>query len=470
MFRNESFDTVGFESQVSVAKPEVSENVQTTEIVYSSNQVQTTERKNAETQTVQEQTKTPNIDYNKLANFLKRVTPSVLEALDEIHNTNAFEDYDTKTTKNTSVNLQLLKRLNTVEESDKQTKISDLSWSIAGGTLVVSHSVVYHETWCDHLSKIQLYSLSREDKLSDISNKTLEVNSCVTVLSYHPVEPSILAAGLFNGDVLVWNLRNDDSVTPIQVYSHGDTVSQIYWKPRTVNDVSILVSSSKDGYIIVNKLMANFTTTRLHKRFKIIKEHNPIENSRPRSAGGTRERAVEAGLCITSFDFSWKDPNIFIVGTLCGGIYKCSLDRMSFIEGDESLSDPVIDEYDRHEGSITCVKCSPNRNLFVTCGTDKDIRIYDLDQNVSQQSISLESTVIGLTWIIGNPDIFATFGAGNAIKFYNVTNGKAVTNIKVEVISEASISNISLNSKRDILGIGDVQGRLEIWKVPRQLF
>lgn len=77
MFRNESFDTVGFESQVSVAKwvitflninltidkflftiynninlfifrPEVSANVQTTEIVYSSSQVQTAERKNAE--------------------------------------------------------------------------------------------------------------------------------------------------------------------------------------------------------------------------------------------------------------------------------------------------------------------------------------------------------------------------------------------------------------------------------------
>lgn len=81
-----------------------------------------------------------------------------------------------------------------------QTKISDLSWSIAGGTLVVSHSVVYHETWCDHLSKIQLYSLSREDKFSDISNKSLEVNSCVTTLSYHPMEPSILATGLFNGN------------------------------------------------------------------------------------------------------------------------------------------------------------------------------------------------------------------------------------------------------------------------------
>lgn len=42
--------------------------------------------------------------------------------------------------------------------------------------------------------------------------------------------------------------------------------------------------------------------------------------------------------------------------------------------------DPVIDEYERHQGSITCIKCSPIRNLFVTAGTDKEMRIYDFEE------------------------------------------------------------------------------------------
>jgi len=71
--------------------------------------------------------------------------------------------------------------------------------------------------------------------------------------------------------------------------------------------------------------------------FKIIKERNPVENARPRSAGGTRERAAEAGLCITSFDFSPRHSSIFVVGTLCGGIYKCSLDGVTPIEGSHLL-------------------------------------------------------------------------------------------------------------------------------------
>ena len=44
------------------------------------------------------------------------------------------------------------------------------------------------------------------------------------------------------------------------------------------------------------------------------------------------------------------------------------------------MLDPVINEYDRHDGSVTCVKCSPIQNQFVSAGTDKEIRIYSFDQ------------------------------------------------------------------------------------------
>lgn len=72
-------------------------------------------------------------------------------------------------------------------------------------------------------------------------------------------------------------------------------------------------------------------------RYKIIKEHNPAENTRPQSSGGRKERAAEAGLCITCVDFSTKNPSIFIAGTLCGGIYKCSLDATTPIQGPYQL-------------------------------------------------------------------------------------------------------------------------------------
>ncbi|KAG6795177.1 WD repeat-containing protein 34 [Apis mellifera caucasica] len=468
MFTNRSLEAVSFNSQLSTTKSQQSTNIQTTEIVYDENSVQTIETRNVETQTISEEKKKPEINYERLAQFLNRVTPSILEALDESYGTNAFEDYEPKTSEDSFTSTQLLQKINGTEVNS-QMKVSDMSWSIGGGTLAVSYGIPYHQAWCDHLSKIQLYNQMKEGHFTDNPKKTLETNACVTTLVYHPTEPSIIAIGLFNGDVLVWNLKDDTSVAPTTICTHGDCVSQVYWKGRTINDVSLLVSSSKDGYIFIHKMMANFTIARIYKRLKIAKEHNPIENSRPRSAGGTRERAIESGLCITTFDFSSRDPIFFIVGTLCGGIYKCSLDRVVPIENDETLIDPVIDEYERHEGSITCIKYSPIRNLFVSASTDKEIRIYDFEEHTSLQSIPCENTIIGLTWMIGNQDILATYGASSKIILYNVTDGTIVTNVNLETIDRENTSCLRVNLKRDIVAIGDTQGNIEIWKIPRQL-
>lgn len=87
-------------------------------------------------------------------------------------------------------------------------KISDLSWSTVGGTLAVGLSHIYHEAWCDHLSTIQLYNLTIEDNFTDAPTKTLETNGCILTLSYHPTEPSILAAGLFNCKFFMWIENN----------------------------------------------------------------------------------------------------------------------------------------------------------------------------------------------------------------------------------------------------------------------
>lgn len=469
MFTDRTLEAVSFNSLLSSTKSQLSTNIQTTEIVYNQNPVQTIETRTVETQTIAEEKKKPDVNYERLAQFLNKVTPSILEALDESYGTTAFEDYDPKTDEDTLTSVQLLQKINSTNESDSQMKVTDMSWSIGGGTLSVSYGIPYHQTWCDHLSKIQLYNQGKEGSFTDSPNKTLETNACVTMLAYHPSEPSIIAAGLFNGDVLVWNLRDDVSVTPTAVCTHGDCVSQVYWKARTINDVCLLVSSSKDGYIFIHRMMANYTIARAYKRLKVAKEHNPVENSRPRSAGGKRERAVESGLCITAFDFSSRDPIFFIAGTLCGGIYKCSLDRIAPIEGDETLMDPVIDEYERHEGSITCIKYSPIRNLFVTAGTDKEIRIYDFEEHTCLRSISTENTIVGLTWMIGNQDVLAAYGAGSNIRLYNITDGKPVTNVNFESPDRENTSCLRVNSKRDMIAIGDTQGNIEIWKIPRQL-
>ncbi|XP_066581276.1 cytoplasmic dynein 2 intermediate chain 2-like [Prorops nasuta] len=470
MFSNKTSDVIGFHSEITEAKSSESKNVQTISIVYNEGQSQAAEKKTVETQTLPEHKAKATVSYQQLAEFLRKVTPDIIKALDETYGADTFEEYDPYGGEDSVKSIELLNKFNTLEELDPQLKVSDLTWSTGGGTIAISQSVKYHETWCEHRNKIFLYNLTKQETVLETPNKKLETNSCVTKIVYHPLVPSILAAGLFNGDILLWNLRDEISITPLVVCTHEDSVSNLQWRSRKINDISILISCSKDGYIFTHKVAANFTMTKLHKKFKLSKEHNPVENSRPRSAGGRRERAAEGGLCITSFDFSSKRPLIFIVGTLCGGLYKCSLDRNTPIEDNENILDPVIAEYERQDGSITCVKCTPTHDLFLVSSTDKKIRIFNMEEHGHQQSISTENTVIGLSFMIGNQDIFAAYGAGAIVKFYNVIDGKVVTNVKMETVNRDNISCLCINFKRDLLAVGDTAGNLEIWKVSRDTF
>lgn len=55
-----------------------------------------------------------------MAKFLKRVTPEVLEVLDEAYGSNAFDDYNPNVTEASSTNVEILKKINALRESDSQ--------------------------------------------------------------------------------------------------------------------------------------------------------------------------------------------------------------------------------------------------------------------------------------------------------------------------------------------------------------
>lgn len=55
-----------------------------------------------------------------MAEFLKKVTPGVLEVLDETYGSNAFDDYDPNVTEASSANVEILKKISALKESDTQ--------------------------------------------------------------------------------------------------------------------------------------------------------------------------------------------------------------------------------------------------------------------------------------------------------------------------------------------------------------
>lgn len=62
------------------------------------------------------------VDYDRLAEFLKKVTPGILDALDESYATRAFDDYNPNATEATSTTVELLKKISTSKETDTQVR------------------------------------------------------------------------------------------------------------------------------------------------------------------------------------------------------------------------------------------------------------------------------------------------------------------------------------------------------------
>ncbi|XP_034939658.1 WD repeat-containing protein 34-like [Chelonus insularis] len=469
MFSNKSFETISFTSAVTTEASSTSERVQTDEVNFKDVNVQTLEHKDAQTQISSDEMEKPAIDYDKLAAFLRRVTPGVLESLDEIYDNNAIDEYESVVHKDSVPPVKQLTRFSTIEQSEtkSQKKISALKWSKNGGTFAVAYSAYIHETWCNHQSLIEFYEFTRHDKILEKPIKSYETNACVTCLAYHPVEPSILAAGLYSGDVVYWNLIESD-ITPVQVCTHGDVVTSVTWRPKTMREPPLLISSSSDGYILFHRMIENYTDSTLDKRFKIVKEYNPAENSRPPSAGGRQERATEPGLYITCLELCLKSFENFIVGTLCGGLYKCSINATSPIQGDKTLIDPVIFEYERCDGSITCIKSSLTLDLFVTSNTYREIHIYKLNEASHIHIIPMEYMIVGLKWYIETQDLILAYGANSTIKFFHASSGIVYPDLKIQSQS-SEINNVDLILKRDAIVLSDIHSNIEVWKIPKEV-
>ncbi|GFG35753.1 hypothetical protein Cfor_03930, partial [Coptotermes formosanus] len=294
---------------------------------------------------------------------------------------------------------------------------------------------------------------SKKQGFSDSApKKTLETRSCVTSLSAHPYEPSILAAGTFSGEVLVWNLQKDDncliSTSATMPGAHREAVSQVSWvrNPDPTQQRPVLVSAGRDGHVLVWQVGTHSGTLQLSEGFVIMVEHikyagpgKPV----PSPAGGA---GVDMELGVTCFSFTAHDSTTFVVGVDGGGLLHCSTiaAKPAPVCSDMPLRDPVLNAFDKHQGAVTCVQSSPHHeNMFISCGTDNEIRIYHMKQTTPVQIIYVEAGVVGLEWSLAHPNLFAAWGnISGCVDFYNLRTGEVIPSLQLPSSEKPALVSI----------------------------
>ncbi|CAF4108500.1 unnamed protein product, partial [Rotaria magnacalcarata] len=417
------------------------------------------------------------IDISRFNKFLGRVEPIVSYYLDDnLERPNVLRHIKMRYTGDeTAQELFTLSYPDIL--IDKEIQVTSLSWSANSSSIVVGYGSTSHEGLCMHKGAVCSWNIERYKINPNKPDITIETSTCVTTLACHPERPGIVAAGLYNGEILVWDFREQDSLIARILERqdlHRDSVTSLQWirEPKLSKKKFILVSTSQDGKILLwNPLPSKSNLKLTDAYFVAIK--------------GGNSRSVGKPMGVTSVTFNNEDSETFIFGCDSGFLYKGSLNSVSSVQSrEEGLADmsihpknPVTMAYQSHDSPIYSVRFSPfNRHLFLTSAHDGQLRLYSqLFANFGRCFAPAQGAIFTCRWSPSRPLVLAAGSEHGGTLIYDLephegTPDSLLLSIPVQELpssdKRSSINALEFNHKTpNILACGDSAGAVIIWKL-----
>lgn len=121
-----------------------------------------------------------------------------------------------------------------VKEEDLQ--ITGLQWNSTGTTVFVGYGRYDHESVCTHKSAFCTWNIDRLKLNPNKPDMVFETSFCISAMATHPEYPSVVAVGLFNGDIQVYNVREVEALAAVitdKREMHRDEVTVLKWMKDT---------------------------------------------------------------------------------------------------------------------------------------------------------------------------------------------------------------------------------------------
>ncbi|XP_076345784.1 cytoplasmic dynein 2 intermediate chain 2-like [Tachypleus tridentatus] len=403
--------------------------------------------------------------------FLNKVTDVMCAQLEKNSRSHAFDcytlssdpEYGNTDLKHTLVYEPLLK--------ESEFQCSDLSWNSTGTLLAVGYSSVIHDDWCTHDSAVCLWNLHRRDFNSRKPNTVIETDCCLTSLSFHSNLAPVLAGGKFSGEIVVWNTGREDDLTLATTGavtdSHHEAITGLYWIPTHQDQLSF-ISTSLDGKILFWKVNDRNQSLEIKDGFILLADHLPRNL-------GVKSTYPDSEVGITSMSLNSEDPSICLIATEGGGVIQGSFNTQSvagYGASSFTLKNPVVMSFTPHQGYIGSIQSSPHtRNLFLTCGSDGELRIYSLLQ--SKPVLTIQSSV-GFQkswWSVVRPLVISTITANGELQIYDL-QASCSTPVSSLSLSQNSCLGTALQfnpQSFELLASGTSDGKAQVWQLGNQL-
>uniref|UniRef100_A0A4W3J4J1 Dynein axonemal intermediate chain 4 n=1 Tax=Callorhinchus milii TaxID=7868 RepID=A0A4W3J4J1_CALMI len=267
----------------------------------------------------------------------------------------------------------------------------------------------------------------------------------VTALDFSTVHPNLLAVGMYDGTVALYNLCELSALPALDssdsLNMHTGPVWQLKWieqdrLSKGDEKVETLISISADGRI---------TKWHLGKGLE---------------ATGKSEKRIEAlisrqapGMC---FDFNPNDTNIYLAGTEEGYIHRCSC----------SYNEQFLETYGLHKGPVYKVAWSPfSTATFLSCSADWSIHLWIQEVLVPVLHFS-STTTKAVHDIMWSPTCATIFGAVNEdrAEIWDLSISILDPIIVSQSIPGVRLTTLLFAKNTNCILIGDSKGKVNIYQ------
>lgn len=276
--------------------------------------------------------------------------------------------------------------------------------------------------------------------------------SGVLCLAFHPTETYLLACGLYDGSVCVFDLRIKAEKRNRPLYrasvrngKHTDPVWQLYWKPSS-KELSFN-SISTDGRI------TNWTISKKEMTSKDMMTLNTgVCTSDP-------EKLVLSqlgGMCI---DYSAVHDRI-VVGTQEGALMLCTT----------SYHGQCLERYDGHSMSVYAARWNSfHPDIFITCSADWTVKLWLQSSTTPLLTFDLGDCVGDVAWAPYSSTVFAAVTASGRVAVFDLNQNKTEPLCVQTVVKNAQLTHVVFNKVEPVILVGDSRGSVLTLKLSPNL-
>ncbi|CAG9332137.1 unnamed protein product [Blepharisma stoltei] len=277
----------------------------------------------------------------------------------------------------------------------------------------------------------------------------------VMCLDWHPQHPALLAVGLYDGTVLVFDVRAKHKKpiyqSTVRTNKHTDPVWQVKWQDDDMMKNLSFFSISSDGRVTNWVLMKSKLEAEEVIKLKLVSGQREGEEDMETTLSG-----LAGGTC---FDFNPFFEHLFIVGTEEGKIHKCN----------KAYSGQYLDTYDGHFMAVYSVKWNKfHPKIFLSASADWTVKMWDHTIKAPLLTFDLGIAVGDVAWAPYSSTLFAAITADSKCHIYDLAQER-LSEICDKRVKNGKCNHIAFNPSQFIILVGTDRGTVYSFKLSPNL-